>query len=325
MNIFKKIKEAEEAKPVSKQSFTRSVAATAALLVVFSATTTAWITKAWFSNNKQVDSNGTSITSDVSSPSLFIRATSDANGAGTSVSVTSGANLFPISTSNLTDWYYVSGFGYSPVTENGITTNVPKANAFTAATVTVADNAGGYTNAYENDAAKTAYFISDLTLFTTNGTLDVYLNHDNPITVTYTASQGKDLDDAIRVGLKIGNTTIIYAPAAESGTGNSMGSTAANTFYAVTAADTVSTQTVLTPTTIVSHTATAVQGQEGVFTPDTNATALGTADTTGIRAQVYVWLEGTDAQTIVGTADNETNGLNVTLNFVGVVPSNNNG
>ena len=58
MNVFKKIREAEEAKPVTKMSLTRSLVTMAILLIVLSSSITAWITMAWFSNNKKVDGNG---------------------------------------------------------------------------------------------------------------------------------------------------------------------------------------------------------------------------------------------------------------------------
>ena len=77
MNLFKKIKEAEEAKPATKKSFTKSIAITAVLLVVMTAASTAWITTAWFAKNRDVDSNGMSMDVEVSSNLVIAKTTAN--------------------------------------------------------------------------------------------------------------------------------------------------------------------------------------------------------------------------------------------------------
>ncbi len=71
MNLFKKIKEKEASAPVTKQSFTKSIVSTALLLVVLTAATTAWITTAWFAQNREVDSDGMKMNVEVN-PNLII-------------------------------------------------------------------------------------------------------------------------------------------------------------------------------------------------------------------------------------------------------------
>ena len=74
MNLFKKIKEAEAAAPVTKRSFTRSIAMTALLLTVLTVAVTAYITTAWFASNRQLEGDGALVDVQASSNLIITKA-----------------------------------------------------------------------------------------------------------------------------------------------------------------------------------------------------------------------------------------------------------
>ena len=306
---------------LKRQMFRQIVTMTVCLAIV-SVAAFSFGSRSWYAMNREVSQKDNSVTSSSASPSLFIRASGDSTTRYASVvstDVPSTTKLFPISTANLTQWYYASGFNYQTTTEtaNGYsyTINKPIANEYTLATVALD---GTYTNDYEGKTC-TAYYRSDVNLYTSNGTLNVYLNNTNPITVTYGTTQGsKDLLHALRVGVAVdGTMKFIYVPYDESGTGNSIDASA-NTLYTISGGT-------LTPaganvlTSLSGYTASLAQGSTVLYKADQNALPVCTGvDTSGTNVSVYVWLEGTDAQAIFGTSDDDTAGINVTVNFVGV-------
>jgi hypothetical protein len=60
-----------------KRQMRRQLWVTVVCLLAICASTFAFVSRAWFSNNQDVDSNGSSITSDIGTPSLFIRTAGD--------------------------------------------------------------------------------------------------------------------------------------------------------------------------------------------------------------------------------------------------------
>ena len=58
------------------------------------------------------------------------------------------------------------------------------------------------------------------------------------------------------------------------------------------------------------------QTEDG-YTPPANKNKLATATGTGTPVQIYVWLEGTDAQAILSKSDNAS-GLKLSVYFTGV-------
>jgi hypothetical protein len=156
-------------------------------------------------------------------------------------------------------------------------------------------------------------------LYTNVGTLAVYLDPDDPITVQYGANNPTvKLMNALRVGVMVDDTLkFVYAPVTESGNGNSSGS-AADTFQAVSSATAVASTAVLTNLDTYKATAT---GDTSAPYSGGSATSLGNADTAGLPVKIFVWLEGTDAQAILGESDNDLQGINVSLKYVGVLAS----
>ncbi len=299
-------------------------------LAVVSVAAFAFVTRAWYAANREVIGNDNSIVSDTPSPSLFIRDASDVTMAYASeVTKTSSGALFPSSTANLSNWYYASAFTYTPQTVAGVgytyTVNTPTATTYTLISAFTDAAAGTYSNTYEN-ATKVAYYKSSNNIYTSNGPLDVYLDSTNPITVSYDTSNAivqKQLLNALRVGISVGGTMkLIYAPLAESGTGNSSGSSA-DTFYYISGGSLTNASSVVkTTSTLTPFLATLNVGSDHVYTPDAGSpTPICQATTAGVNVDVYVWLEGTDAQALYGMSDNDLKGINVTIKYVGVEPS----
>ncbi len=338
--IKKKINEAVSNEPISaasialmKRQMRRHILMMTAALLVVCVSAAAFISHAWFAMNRDVTSNDNAIVSDAGGPSLFIRDASDSSKQNADViTKTTGASLFPISTPDLSDWYYASSFTISSQEVAGsgytYTVNTPIANAYTKiASFTDAD-AGTYANSYEGRTV-TAYYKSEVNLYTSGEELDVYLNSANPITVAYDTTNetvAKNLLDCLRVGIEVGGSKLlIYAPLAESGTGNSQGSSA-DTFYYITEVSSTPTLTaanssgtnVYTSSTLAPFLAQQIGTSDLYETTANTTTPICTADGDGTDVTVYVWLEGTDAQALYGLSDNDLKGISVTVNYVGV-------
>jgi len=308
----------------------RQIIILAGCLVIVTAAAAAFITNAWFAINRRVDSNDGNVVSTTASPSLFIRDAGDSTTAfASTINKTASSALFPISTANLSNWYYASGFTHQSQVVNGAgysyVVNTPIANSYTAISAFIDEDAGTYLNNYEN-ANKVAYYKSDVNLYTTNGELDVYLDSASPITVSYdaenTSVDAKQLLNCLRVGIAAeGSKVFIYAPVAESGTGNSSGA-AANTFYYIQNGTLTAAGTNVV-TSLTNYLASKQAGSDVLYEATNGAISLGTADTDGLDVTVYVWLEGTDAQALYGLADEDVKGINVSISYAGVESSGN--
>jgi len=324
---------AEAAVLLSKRRMTLTILECAVVLLVLGLALSAYLSNAWYANNREVDANDNSITSASATTSLFISpGTTVDNNYYTARSVSwTDANLFPISTSDCANWWYVSAF--TPVeAANGMYT--AQASAYTKATAAETESAtytGSFTATYDNTLdgdGKVAYVVSKYMLYTNNESLDVWLDPTNPIVVSYATNNvtAKQLLNALRIGVKVGGTLkFIYAPVAESitdGTGNSAVTYAANTYFAVTDEDTVGTcSAVITDLSAYKATASGNTSDPYSAGTGTGATKLCTTTPDGVQVEIYVWLEGTDAQAMLGKSDEDLKGINITVNYVGVTPT----
>lgn len=348
MSVFKKTFHDNGQEPVNdgavaaaKIEFTRRMIFSSMVLILACLAIFAYITKAWFANNKDVSAENASVVSESGTSNLFIRFAEDNKKEyysylkkDWSIADPDGPTLFPISTADCKDWYYVSSWALdyddSKAATNGITTGQYYASGYTKATV---DEKGLYSVTLgEKPTTYRAYYCCEYNLYTDQGNLDVYLNPTKPIEIDCgadTANEG--LLNAIRVAI-VDSTeppklVFVYAPVDESGTGmnyiaydtaTSTGTKAvADTFYAVTGPNVAAEQTVLVGNSgLANYTGKAVDGDPHSFTAGTNS--ICTADTDGTDLGIYVWLEGMDAQSVINVADGRT--INVKLNFVGVAP-----
>lgn len=305
----------------------------AGLLLVLLPAVIAYLTTAWFANNREVEGSGASVTMASPGTALYIEA-GDVQGSEkqytTAVpNLTLGGELYPISTADCENWWYVDGW------------TLGKASAYARAAVTTNQIAAGtasgtYTVGTGENARTTytAYNLLTYTLYTSSGGLNVYLAPEGlQITGSVDPESGENLSkklrEALRVGVMVnGVLQFIYAPVPELGQGNSQienVETGTDTeprypFYAVTSPSTVvETENVLTD--LAAWQANAVYDENGEADAVTGYTAgensLGEADPNGIVVQLYVWLEGTDAQAMLSKSDNAS-GVSLSVNFVGV-------
>lgn len=260
-------------------------------------------TAAWFANNKEVSSSDSSVTSSAPDTNLYIRLAGAEKAFLSKVekSWESAVGLYPISTADCQKWYYVDSWELRQTTDAGTQTvtgtYTPGSYALAAA-----DANGLYTN---KGTQRRAWFSTAYNLYTSGANLDIYLNPDTPISVT---TGDRKLDQAIRVALVDGSgqPLLIYAPTAE------------DTFQAVTDANSVANLSNVKVGKVGLSDYWAVVGSEA-YTP--GKTKLCTATGEGVDITVYVWLEGTDAQAVIGSSDSETTGITVSVNFVGVEAS----
>lgn len=253
----------------------------AAVLLVLIPAVVVYLSSAWFARNTEVTGGGASVSVVKPGASLYIAAgnTVPADSHATTAEISMRDDLYPISTSNCTDWWYITG-------------GVGTAETFEKAT------AQTYTY---NNKEYTAYSVGSYILYTDGDPLDVYLGTGG-ITLTSTGAAGKSLSEALRVGIRAGDTLLIYAPVQEDGG-----------YKAVTGANTTADATnVYDGTTISKWQVT--QTEDGYIRPTEK---LATATNIGTQVQIYVWLEGTDAQAILSKSDNAS-GLKLSVYFTGV-------
>lgn len=255
----------------------------AAVLLVLIPAVVVYLSSAWFARNTEVTGGGASVSVVKPGASLYIAAgsTVPTDSHATTAEIKMADDLYPISTNNCTDWWYITG-------------GVGTAETFEKTT------AQTYTY---NNKQYTAYSVGSYILYTDGDPLDVYLGTGG-ITLTTTGAAGKSLSEALRVGIKTEKTLLIYAPVQEDGgykavTGTNTTADAANVYDGTTISAWQVTQT------------------EDGYTVPANKNKLATATGTGTQVQIYVWLEGTDAQAILSKSDNAS-GLKLSVYFTGV-------
>lgn len=255
----------------------------AAVLLVLIPAVVVYLSSAWFARNTEVTGGGASVSVVKPGASLYITAGNavPTGNHATTAEIKMEEYLYPISTSNCTDWWYITG-------------GVGTAETFEKAT------AQTYTY---NDKNYTAYSVGSYLLYTDGDPLDVYLGTGG-ITLTTTGTAGKSLSEALRVGIKTEDTLLLYAPVQEDGG-----------YKAVTGANTTAAATNVYDGTTIS--AWQVTQTEDGYTVPAKANKLATATSTGTPVQIYVWLEGTDAQAILSKSD-DASGLKLSVYFTGV-------
>lgn len=285
-------------------------------------------TYAWFVSNTEVQATSSSVKSTSATPNLLIVAgATEAGGTNgstwtakttdgktaESITSTDDTALYPASTDDCKTWWVVSGW-----TGNG--DNTPKANKYRNPSIAATPNGtnvlnGKYT---QGSTELNAYQVTTYSVFTTTGEVELNLNPTNPINVEATSvgGTGSGFKDALRVGIVVnGNLVLVYAPTAETGTGNDADGTAG---YRTVGTDS-STKNVTYAHVAGNDFTGWIATSKGDGTYQKAANSLGKVGETGAVVQIYVWLEGTDADCLVGKADaaSDTNSYKVTLNFVG--------
>lgn len=276
---------------------------------------------AWHAKNDIVHSKGTGLSSEAPPTSLFVQE-GDVAGlydqytySGRIADADLGGDLYPISLQNTTG--YEGGFvwWYPDVWSQGLAAHYVTADVGPDGTYT----ANGNTLA--------AYNVETYTVYTDEtGSLDVFFDPNNQLGAVVTGEEGtnpRDLPQALRIGLVVnGELKLVYAPA--EGTykkGNSYGAQD-GVLYAVTSAATISPAADVYTVVSDLSSGTAVQNEDGTWN-GTGKTKLFTADHDGVVVKIYVWLEGTDAETVKGKSD-DADGVKISFGMVGAEPQNDN-
>lgn len=219
----------------------------AAGMLAVSATMLATSTYAWFSMNTAVTATGMNVTAQAESGIVISNSTKSAWNAS-AATTTGSLNLLPTSTSNGATWYHNSS------DDADIATGAEHVGTYTTVT-----NEGSDKYYSENK-----FYIKSAT--TSSLTKDLYIKQ---VTITPpNAATSADLDKSLRVLVKIGDSTNIYAP------------TSASTL----------TYTVNGATSVTALDASSVND-----TKVTGITSIPASTGTPIEATVYVYFEGEDA------------------------------
>lgn len=304
------------------------VAAIAMVLVAAIALGSA--TYAWFVSNTKVQANLSSVSATTATPNLLIvgganddgSALTTGGGTVSTLTATASTALYPASTDTCASgaWWVVNGWTSSD--------SSPLANAYRNVTITEVANGTNIANGTYPQGADTlnAYQVGTYSVYTTTGEAELNLDPVNPITVAVDtangAKTGTGFKDSLRVGIVVnGSLKVVYAPTNETAANGNDSDKTTNSASTVwrTVAGAASTKDA-TYKTLAGATFTgwtAIDNNDGTYTKATNS--LGTVDTTGVVVKIYVWLEGTDTECVVGSADlsGDDDTYKVSVNFVG--------
>jgi hypothetical protein len=312
----------------AKAELTKTAVKLAGILLLVCLAAVAYLSRAWYINNQQVQASDI-VTSVAGVDSLYISATKPGDTPGYLSSATGAmaGSLYPISTNDCQNWYYAirwdgdQAVGYEQAADITVTQNkttvevtVETTGDTDAEQITTEQETNSYTGTYTSPfgVTQTAYNRTDYWLYTAGEDIVVSLDEEEPVTVGYASpnkDRTKDLPGALRVAIvtwEDDDPVVQYVYAMEeSGTGNSQG-TAADTLYAIAVPESTASPAPTPAPTAAAHTEL----------PE----SICTATKEGVMVSVYVWLEGTDAQAVLDTSDNETDGVSIGVHFVGTLP-----
>lgn len=317
--------------------------AAAIAMVLVAAISLGTSTYAWFVSNTKVSATSSSVKATSATPNLLIVEGAktvggtdgstyeafDQNGKTTaSISSTEATALYPASTNNCKNWWVVNdwttGVGSTGALASryrDISNDIAPATAITGDATPYKVRNGTYT---QGGKTLNAYQVSTYSVYTTTGEVDLNLDPENPIIVDVKQDgtptiTGTGFKDALRVGIVVnGELKLVYAPTDNEKDGAKGNDETARTGWR-NVKDASNTQEatykIVAADTYTGWTAT--NNNDGTYIKAGNS--LGTVNTDGAVVQVYVWLEGTDSDCLVGKADvaSDDDTYQVTLNLVG--------
>lgn len=318
--------------------------AAAIAMVLVAAISLGTSTYAWFVSNTKVSATSSSVKATSATPNLLIvEGATKADGTTytakksdgkttASISSTEATALYPASTNDCKTWWVVkdwtTGAGSIGALASGyrdISNDISPATAITGDTTPYKVRNGTYT---QGGKTLNAYQVSTYSVYTTTGEVDLNLDPTNPIKVETTArSTAGGFKDALRVGIVVdGTLQLVYAPTDNEGSNKGNDKDARTGWRSVAGADATG-EAAYKDNVIAGDSVTGTKFQatakgDGTYTKAANS--LGKVDGKGAVVQVYVWLEGTDSNCLVGTADEaaDNNTYKVTLNLVGATVDN---
>lgn len=296
-------------------------------MVVVAAIALTSSTYAWFVNNNLVKAELSSVKAATGGTNLLIKTgytanTTQSGGTTTATVNMDAAALIPASSNDTDDWYVVNGWGADA-------DGASKASAYLKPSVTVNSNLGQYTDSL--GTARNIFQAATYTIYTSSGAADVYLDPTAPVTITGGTT---GMYNTLRVGIVVNDTLkLVYAPTTDTAAGNDLTTTTSmwrtvsgasaikDATYTVIAGDSENIGTSVNKGTS-NLTWTAVKSAtDGLYSaPDNPGTLIENVGASGAKVEVYVWMEGTDEQCLIGTADGgtDTKTYSVTVNFAGV-------
>lgn len=314
----------------------------ALVLAVLIPATVAYLSAAWFSRNSQTPGSGGGLSTKIIEGNLYIAEGDTVPAKGDPayhntdpIQVELNGNLYPISTPDCAAWYYVRRVVDAWDAVNHTSLIYDKVNVWDSEGVYSAANAKG------EYAAFTAFNLATYVLYTDpNSALDLYINSANRIAVT-TVGETRKLVDALRIGLVAdenkngvvdsGELKLVYAPVRENGVGNSNGAASGGIVdgqpvYYYYCIDVVGDGAGLSnihyniadPETLVKYTPEGTDGSGG-----TKLCHISGEE--GTVLMVYIWLEGTDAQALIGSSDSvglaedDASHISVQISFTGAL------
>lgn len=283
----------------------------AILMVVVSAVALSSSTYAWFISNRTVKGT-TSTISAISDDTVLqiVEGLTPDHGSGSTIVSVPGHPITPASTDDINTWYIPKQWIDS----------LTKVTAYKQPTFTVQDEYGVYDGKY-NDGGKDyyAYNVKTFTLYTIKdtGSADVYLDADaegGAIVVTRLVDGAQvpvtdKVAACLRVGIVIDDVLkFVYAPVEPTGHGNDVFSINNNLTGWTVVKDATSTKVAsyehISGSDISDWAINRVPGSK-YYDPATAGShkIAENVDYNGVKFQIYVWMEGTDA---------DCNGANIT-------------
>lgn len=320
-------------KKLSQKKLRHELMKTVVFLLV-ALVTVVYSTMAWFANNREVSAQNSSIVTETPSSSLFIALVNDATNEYYDTVTGSAGNtdkgLYPISTVDCKNWFYAKEWTREVVPESeggdGLSTR-PIVSGYAKATrLNYSDMAVTYTDSFNK--MHTAFYKQAFNIYTDTGSLDVYLNPENPVSVGYgdsvTPEERQKEADKIVKALRIAitdssnNVLVYFVPEAEDGKGNSMNAESGK-YMGIkgTSGSDIEKITDYFDSVSISK-ITANKTGENEYSAKTSSKKLGIANSGGVVFNVYVWLEGTDAQALQTVTAGIDFPVTVTVSFVGV-------
>ncbi len=314
----------------------------ALVLAVLIPATVAYLSAAWFSSNSRVPGSGGGLTTQIVQGNLYIAEGKTVPDKGDptyhntgSIQVKLNGNLYPISTPDCSAWYYVRRVVDAWDAINHTSLIYDRVNEWVSEGVYRAANAK---NEYDEF---TAFNLATYVLYTDpNSALDLYINAEKLIAVS-TEGETRNLVDALRIGLVAdenkngmvdsGELKLVYAPVKENGVGNSNGAVSGGIvdgqpvyyYYCIDVVDdrpwlSDIPYDIADPETLDAYTPEGTDGNGG-----TKLCHISGEE--GTVLMVYIWLEGTDAQALIGSSDSvglaedDASHISVQISFTGAL------
>ena len=252
--------------------------AAAIAMVMVAAIALASSTYAWFVQSNQVTAEGMTVQAQAEGGIEIANADKGAWASTAQAKITDTTKLYPTSTSNTTNWYHAQAAAADAKT----------AINNTYKTLSLNDTGAGNGGSSDEFNGKQFFLVNSFFIRSTAGTSAKDLSIDK-VSVTSDKADTANLDKSLRVAVKAGGNTYIYAP--------NGGDTTYNVWDG-------------SSTTGPNTRVTALSGS------DKQATAVNTITTEGnTEVKIYVWYEGEDAQHFSNNLATSVDSLSVTVEF----------